>query len=77
MHDPVPQLTENHLRDVRGVLGDEVDSNAFGADQTDDELHLFQENRGGVPEEEVSLIEAEDQPGFLEISNLREVLVEL
>lgn len=77
MHHPIAQLSQDDLRDVRGVLGDEVDPHPLGADETHHQLHLLHEGLRGVPEDQVGLVEAEDEPGLVQVPHLGEVLVQL
>lgn len=79
--DPVAELAEDGVGDVDGVLGDEEDADAFGADEADDLLDAGAEDgrlgsriRG---EEEVGLVEEEDELGFGEVAGLGQVLEEL
>ena len=74
---PVPELAEDRLGDVEGVLGDEVDAHPLRADQPHHLLHLLEERSGRVAEEQVRLVEEEDQPGLVGVSHLGQVLVEL
>ena len=74
--DAVAELAEDGVGDVDGVLGDEVDTDAFGADEADDLLDAGFEDGGLVGEEEVGLVEEEDQLGFVEVTGFGEVLEE-
>jgi len=75
--DAVAELAEDGVGDVDGVLGDEVDADALGPDEADDLLDAGAEDGRLVGEEEVSLVEEEDELGFIEIAGFGQVLEEL
>jgi hypothetical protein len=74
---PVAELAQHRIGDVGGVLGDEVDADALGANQADHLLHLLQEAAGGVAEQQVRLIEEEHQLGLLRVAHLGQLLEQL
>ena len=77
MLDPVAQLGGDLVGDVDRVLSDEVDADAFGADQPDDLLDLLEECVGGVLEQQVGFVEEEAQLRLVRVANLGERLEQL
>jgi hypothetical protein len=75
--DPVPELTEHHVRDVERVLADEVDADPLRPDQTDDLLNFFLQRHRRIAKEQVRLVEKEDQLRLLDIPYLRQRLKQL
>ena len=57
MLNAVAELAENCVGNVNRVLCDEVNANAFGTNETNDQFNLPQQGAGLVGEEEMGLIE--------------------
>lgn len=72
----VAHLSENGVGDVDGVLGAEIDSYAFGADETDNLFDAFLQRLVGVVEQQVGFVEEEYQLGFVEVADFGQLLVE-
>lgn len=72
----VAELTEDKVRNVGWVLGDEVDPHALGADQANDLLDFLLEGVRRVGEEEMGLIKEEDEFRFVEIADFWQRLKE-
>ena len=75
--DFVAELREDAVRDVRRVLGDEVDADTLRTDEFDDLLDLLEQFLGGVVEEHVRLIEEEDDLRLLGVADFGKGLIEL
>ena len=73
----IAQLCQNIVRDVSGVLGDEVDAHALGADELDNLLYLLQQMLGNPLEQQMRFVKEEDHPGLLGITDLRQRLKQL
>ena len=69
--DPVAQLAEDRAGHVGRVLGHEEDADALGPDQPHGLRHRLEERLAGTREEQVRLVEEEDQPGPLDVADLR------
>ena len=65
----VAELAEDFLGDVDGVLRDEIDADAFRADEADDLFDFVFESFGDVVEEEVGFVEEEDEFRFVEVAD--------
>ena len=76
MLDAVAELAEDVLRDVRRALGDEIDADALGTDESDDLLDLGLEGLGGIFEQHVRLVEEEDELGKVHVTDFREGAVQ-
>ncbi|KFB65996.1 MAG: hypothetical protein CAPSK01_004838 [Candidatus Accumulibacter vicinus] len=72
--NPVAKLPENGIGNVERILRDEVDADALGTDQTHHLLDLFQECRRRFVEQQMRFVEKEDQPGFVEVADFRQLL---
>ena len=75
--DPVAQLREHTVRNVLRVLGDEVDADPFGPDQTHNLLHFLDQPRLGIAEQQVSLVKEEHQLGLVGVAGFGEFLEQL
>ena len=75
--DAVAELGGDLVGHVERVLGDEVHTDALGADQADDLLDLGDQRVGRLVEEEVGLVEEEDELRPIEIADLRQLLEQL
>jgi len=71
----VTELSENIFVDVFRALSDEENANALRSDQSNDLLDLIEQRFARTIEDEVRLIEEEDQLGFVEITDLGQVLL--
>jgi hypothetical protein len=58
-------------------LGDEIDPDAFGADQADDLFDFFQQGGRCVVEQEMGFVEEKDEAGFFRVADLGQLLEEL
>jgi 3,4-dihydroxy 2-butanone 4-phosphate synthase/GTP cyclohydrolase II len=76
---PVAELAEHAVGHVHRVLGDEVDTDALGADQPHHLLHLVHQHLRPwrVVEEQVRLVEEEHQHGLVRIAEFRQLLEQL
>jgi hypothetical protein len=72
----VSELAEDRIGNVLGVLGDEIDANALGADQADDLFDFVQEGWRHVVEEQVGFVEEEHELGLGQVADLGEVFEE-
>ena len=72
----VTQLTQNVFRNIHRVLGDEVDADSLGTDQSDDLLYLRHQRLGCVVEQQVRLVEEEDELRLVQVSHLRQLVVD-
>ena len=66
MLDAVAELPEHVIGDIRRILRDKPDANAFGADQTDDLFNLIQQDLRGVVEQQVRFVKEEHQLRFFQ-----------
>ena len=73
----VAELAEDVFRDVSGVLGDEIDTDALTADKADDLLNLLDEGLGGVGKEHVGFVEEENESWQLHVAYLGQLGVEV
>ena len=71
MLDPVAELSENALRDIRRTLGHEIDTHALAPDKPHDLLDLVSQRLRRVVKEHVSLIEEEHQLRKIHVADLR------
>ena len=74
MLHPIAKLTENFLGKIGRILGDEIDSDPFGTNQTHHLLHLLEQRLGGIPKQQVCFVKEEDQLWFVQISSLGQSL---
>jgi hypothetical protein len=75
--DAVAELGEHVGRHVVGVLGDEPDADALGADQPHHLHHLVDQRLRRVGEQQMRLVEEEDELRLLRIADLGQFLEEL
>ncbi len=69
-------MAEDHVGDVERVLADEVNADAFRADQADDLFDFIRERFLDIGEEQVRFIEEENQLGFLGVAHFGQALEE-
>ena len=75
--DAIAEFAKDGVGNVLGILGDEEDADAFGADEADHLFDLFEQDGGHVIEEEVGFVEEENEFGFGEVADFGEVFEEL
>ena len=73
----VAQLAQHAVRDIQRVLGDEVNADAFGADQAHHLFDLGQQRRRRIVEQQVRFIEEEHQLRLFRVAHFRQVLKQL
>ena len=73
----VAQLAEYVLWYVCRTLGDKVDADTLGTDESDDLLYLVKQGFRGVLEQHVCLVEEEHQLGLWQVADLGQGRVEL
>jgi hypothetical protein len=66
---PVAQLAEYGIRDIKGILGDKIDPDPFGADQAHNLFDPVFQYLGEIFEKEVRLIEEEYDFRFRRVAN--------
>ena len=77
MLHPVAHLLQHIVRHIEGILGDEINANALGADELHGLLNFLHEARGRIVKQQMSLIEEENQLGFFRIAHFRHFLKQL
>ena len=70
----IAQLAEHDLGHVERVLRDEINADAFRADQAHDLFDRLHQRLGRIVEEQMRLVEEEDELGLVEIADLRQGL---
>ncbi len=75
--DAVPELAQDDVGNVKGILGDEEDAHALGPDEPDDLFDLLQQGGRDIVEQQMRLVEEEDQLGLVQVAHLGQVLEEL
>ena len=70
----VAQLAEHGVRDIERVLRHKVHTHPLGADQPHDLLYLVEQGLGRIVKEQMGLVKKEHQFGFVDITNLGQVL---
>ncbi len=73
----VAELAEHGVGHVGRILRDEVHAHALGADQPHHLLHLLQQRRRRVVEQQVRLVEEEGQLRLVQVAHLGQVLEQL
>ena len=73
----IAELPEHGVGDVGRVLCAEIDANAFGADEADDLLDLFEERGRDAIEKQMGFVEKEDEARPVEVAHLGEALEKL
>ncbi|ENN86155.1 hypothetical protein RHSP_33286 [Rhizobium freirei PRF 81] len=66
----VAELRQHRFRYIERVLGDEIDADALGADQTHHLFDTLDQHLRRIVEEQMRFIEEEDQPRLLRIADL-------
>ena len=64
MLDTIAELSQHGVGNIQGILGNEVNPDAFGANQTHDLLDLFQQGWWCVVEQQMSFVKEKRQFGF-------------
>ena len=77
MLDLIAQLSQNAVRDIFGILGAEIDTDALGTDQLDHLLDLVKKGLAGLVEKQVGFVEEEDHSGLGQIAHFRHGLEKL
>ncbi len=72
MLDAVPQLAQDNIGNIERILADEINADAFRADQSHHLLDLLRHRRLDVVEEQVRFVEEENELGLFRIANFRE-----
>jgi hypothetical protein len=67
-------LPEHNVGDIERILANEINANAFGADQSHHLLDLLSDSRRNLGKEQVRFIKKENQPRFFRVANLRKIL---
>ncbi|EXI73838.1 MAG: hypothetical protein AW10_04237 [Candidatus Accumulibacter appositus] len=77
MLDAVAELAKHAVGDVERILGDEIDADAFRANQPHHLFDLFQQGRRRFAEQQMRLVEEEDQLRFLDVADLGQLFEKL
>ena len=77
MLDAIAQLAQHGVGDICRVLGDEIDANALGADQTHHLFDLFQQRLGRIAEQQMGFVEEKHQTRFVGVADLGQFLEQL
>ncbi len=77
MLDPVAELRQHGFGNIERVLCDEINPDAFGADQTNHLFDFFDQGLGRAVEEQVRFIEEEHQLRFFRVAHFRQFLKQL
>ena len=72
--DAVAQLAEHGVGNIRRVLSDEIDADAFRSDQAHDLLHFLEKRRGRVRKQKVRFVEEEHEHGLVGIADFGQAL---
>ena len=75
--DLVAELRQHRVRNVPGVLGDEIDPDALAADQLDHLFDPLQQELRHILEQKVRLVEEEDHLRQIHVPGLRQGLEQL
>ena len=70
----VAQLAEHGVRDIERVLRHKIHTHPLGADQPHDLLYLVEQGLGRIVKEQMGLVKKEHQFGFVDITDLGQVL---
>ena len=73
----VAQLRQNTVGNIRGLLGNKVNTNALGANQAHNLLHLVQQGAGSILKDKMCFVKEEDHLGLIQIACLRHHFVKL
>src|SRR5215813_7093383 len=73
----IAELAKNNLWNIEGILADEVNTHAFGTDQSHHLLNFLFNCRRDVREEQMRFIEKEDELRFFRIANFRKIFEQL
>ena len=77
MLNTIPELAENVVRDVTRILCDEINADAFRADESHHLLDGLQQRRRNVVEEQMRFVEKENQLRLFHIADLWQSLEQL
>ena len=69
---PVAELAQHHVRHIKGVLGDEIDAHALGADEPHHLLDGRHQILRRAVKQEMRFIEEEDQLRLVGVAHFRE-----
>ncbi|EXI76575.1 MAG: hypothetical protein AW10_04160 [Candidatus Accumulibacter appositus] len=75
--DAVAELAENAVGNVERILGDEIDADAFRANQAHHLFDLFQQGGRRFAEQQVRLVEEEHQLRFFDIADFGQLFEKL
>src|SRR5262245_31938652 len=75
--NPVPQLAQNFVWNIIGILGAEIHAYTLRPDESNNLVDASQQREGSVTEQQMRLVENEDQPRKLPIACLGEMLKQL
>ncbi len=77
MLDAIAELAGDGVRHVERILGDEIDADAFRADQPGDLLDALQQRLGRFVEQQMRLVEEEDEFRLRRIADFGKLLEQL
>ena len=72
----VTKLGQYAVGNVTGKLGDEVNTNAFGANQANDLFNFIKQGTGRIFENEMCFVEEENHLGFFKVASFRHHFVQ-
>ncbi len=72
---PIATLPQNGFGQIRRRLGDEIDTDTLGTNQTYNLFNLVSQSLGGILEQHVGLIEEEHHLGQIHITDFRHLVI--